>query len=182
WSRNRVASAHFGVDNNSTVMYVPIDEVAWHAAGVNSFSVGIEQAATARQTAEQWADPYSSSMINTQTVPLVAWLCMTLGIPVRFVDAAGINRGEAGITTHHEVSKAKKGTHWDPGPNYPLHEVLAKVDAYIRNQGGKPAATPPASDLGAALRAIADIIENIKRHPVRKGSRGVEVELVQKLL
>jgi hypothetical protein len=125
-------------------------------------------------------------------VPLVAHLVTKHDIPVRFVDAAAINRGEAGITTHAEVSKAKrKSTHWDPGPNYPIDYVVMKVQHFIdffralgrqERVSGPTVPAPPATDTAAALRAIAAIIETIKRRPVKRGERSVRVRLVQKLL
>lgn len=188
WSRNRVASSHFGVDNNSIVQYVDIGEVAWHAGGVNAFSVGIEQAGTASQSAVEWDDEFSRAMINDQTVPLLAWLCAELGIPARFVDAAGILRGDAGITTHAEVSKVYKESagHWDPGPNYPLTRVIQKVatKTYGRDPRQAPP-KPPVQDLGAVLRALTYLVAQIKASPVRLKrpyEKSQRVELIQKLL
>lgn len=187
----RTASAHYGVDNDSVVQYVPDDEVAYHAAGLNEQSIGIEQAGRAAQDAAGWSDHFSQQMIDTQVIPLVAHLVTKHHIPVRFVDAAAINRGEAGITTHAEVSKAKrKSTHWDPGPNYPIHYVVMKVQHFIdwfsavgsQESRSAPVPAPPKADVAAALRAIAEIVESIKRRPVRRGERSVRVRLIQKLL
>lgn len=188
----RTASAHYGVDNDSVVQYVPDDEVAYHAAGLNEQSIGIEQAGTAHQTREAWGDLFSQQMIDTQVVPLLAHLVTKHNVPARFVDAAAINRGEAGITTHAEVSKAKrKSTHWDPGPHYPIDYVVLKVQHFIDwfrhlervNRAQGPVVPPPqTADPAESLRALAAMIETIKKRPVKRGERSVRVRLVQKLL
>jgi N-acetyl-anhydromuramyl-L-alanine amidase AmpD len=137
------SSWHFAVDNDSITQSVPLEERAWHARQVNPYSIGVEQAGRASQTAEQWADPYSLAVIEN-TAQLVAWLCHTLAIPVEFIEADRIREmhedgGAWGITTHAEVSKAfeERGGHWDPGPNYPIGEVIDRIDAILAEQGLK---------------------------------------------
>lgn len=123
----RKASVHFNCDANSTVQSVLLKDIAYGAGGANPTGIHIEQAGYARQTVEQWADPYSQAMILGQVAPLVAKLCVDWQIPVRFVDVAGLKRGDKGLTTHAECAKAFGGDHWDPGPNYPIGQLVEAV-------------------------------------------------------
>ena len=128
---SRNASWHFAVDADSITQSVKIEDVAWHAPGCNSDGIGIEMAGRASQTKAEWADSFSTSMLD-RCAKLVASLCHELGIPATFVDADGLIAGKAGITMHSCVSKAfKKSDHWDPGPNFPIDAFIAKVRAYL---------------------------------------------------
>jgi N-acetyl-anhydromuramyl-L-alanine amidase AmpD len=138
------ASWHFAADNNSITQSVELDCAAWHAGCVNHYSVGIEQAGTARQTREQWFDPYSLAMLHN-VARLVALLCDKLTIPVAYIEADELadwhkrEGGAWGITTHAQVSEAFKvrGGHWDPGPAYPIDWLLQRVDDILAEVGLK---------------------------------------------
>ena len=54
-------SAHYCVDANSVVQCVREKDIAWHARGGNTSSVGVELAGFARQTSAEWADRYSTA-------------------------------------------------------------------------------------------------------------------------
>lgn len=123
------ASAHYVVDNDAIVQCVKENDVAWHAPGANHNGVGIEHVGYARQSAAEWGDPYSSRELIL-SAGLAGGVCARHGIPVAFVDAAGLVRGERGITTHAEVTKAFHGsTHTDPGPWFPMQVYLDMVRA-----------------------------------------------------
>ncbi len=122
------ASWHYAVDSDSITQSVRDEDTAWHAPGVNECAIGVELAGRASQTTEQWADPYSAAVLR-RAAALFADLCRKHSIPVRFVDAAGLQRGEAGITTHAEVSRAfKRSTHTDPGRGFPLSDFLRMIE------------------------------------------------------
>lgn len=123
------ASAHYCVDADSIVCCVPRDRIAWHAPGANRHGIGVEHGGFARQTRMQWLDDYSLSMLHL-SARLVAWLCSAHKIPPRFVAAEQLRRGAPGITTHAEVTRAwpERGTHWDPGPHFPINDYVAWVD------------------------------------------------------
>lgn len=127
------ASWHYADDDDSIVQSVEDQHIAWHAGVVNAYTIGIEQAGRASQTAEQWGDPYSSRMLE-RTALLLAYLSARHGIPLVFVPAAVIasqhqHGGFRGVSTHWEVTKAfrVKGGHTDPGTNYPMAAVLARA-------------------------------------------------------
>jgi len=121
------ASAHYCIDNDTVVQCVRDKDVAWHAPGVNHNSIGLEHAGYAKQGTPEWNDAYSRQMLALSSA-LTAQLCTRYSIPVQFVDALGLTRGQRGITTHRAVSDAfRKSSHWDPGPGFPMSDYLAMV-------------------------------------------------------
>lgn len=125
------ASAHFSVDVNSIVQSVREDDVAWHAKGANHNGIGVEHAGYARQSRAEWLDEYSRAELAL-SAKLVARLCRTYGIPVKWLDADALRAGGGrGITGHWQVTQAFGGTHYDPGPNFPVDEYLAMVSSAL---------------------------------------------------
>jgi len=124
------ASWHYAVDADSIVQSVHDEYIAWHAPGANRTGIGIELAGRARQSAEEWADEFSRETLE-RAARLVAHLCEKWGLPVRFVDREGLQRGELGVTTHLEVSRAfGKSDHTDPGKNFPMEAFLEHVRSH----------------------------------------------------
>jgi hypothetical protein len=152
----RIASTQFVVDNNSTIRCAEWENRVAGAVGANDEGWHIEQAGVAAQSADQWRDDYSTDMVIHQTAPLVAALAQRDGIPLRFVDAAGLKRGQPGVTTHHECWKAFGGdVRTDPGPEYPMTEML--VEAIRLIGGGSPGEDEmSATDVAAIMTRIDD--------------------------
>lgn len=160
------ASAHHNVDDREIWGSVHEHDVAWQAPGANRNGIGIEHAGYARQTADQWQDAYSASMLAL-SAKLVADICERWNIPAEFVDAAGLVAGRRGITTHAAVTQAfHKSTHTDPGPNFPISYYLERVraelghapqEAPVVKVNAKPVAviTHPTWD-GAYIEVCAD--------------------------
>lgn len=130
------SSAHVCGDNDSRVGCVHDDDIAWHAPGANHNGLGYEFAGYASQRADQWADSYSEAELHIAA----AWFAERAAfykLPIAFRDAADLLAGgerRRGITTHWEVTKAyKRGTHTDPGPNFPMGHFLELV-----RSGGSP--------------------------------------------
>lgn len=118
------ASWHYAIDLDSIVQCVQDKDVAWHAPGVNHNGIGFEHAGFAKQTDPEWRDDYSTRMLRLSAA-LCADRCGKYNIPVRFVDADGLRRGERGVTTHAEVTEAfRKTTHSDPGKWFPMDRYL----------------------------------------------------------
>lgn len=123
------ASWHACFDDDSTIECVPQEHVAWAAPGLNRRGIQLEHAGFARQTPEQWFDPFSRRMLKRSALYAAA-ACKRWDIPVRFVDAEGLMRGERGITTHYQVTKGPgKGrtTHVDPGKGFPMSTYLDMI-------------------------------------------------------
>jgi N-acetyl-anhydromuramyl-L-alanine amidase AmpD len=121
-------SAHYIVDSDSIVQCVTESLRAWHCGHTgNDRGIGIELCGRAGQTAEQWADPISAATLAL-AARLVRSICDRRGLPMVYVDAAGLRAGESGITTHAAVGEAWRQTsHRDPGPGFPLAAFVAAV-------------------------------------------------------
>jgi hypothetical protein len=123
------ASWHACFDDDSTIECVPQEHVAWAAPGLNRRGIQLEHAGFARQSADEWFDPFSRRMLKRSAIYAAA-ACKRWSIPVVFVDAAGLARGERGITTHYQVTKGPgKGrtNHTDPGRGFPMSTYLDMV-------------------------------------------------------
>jgi len=140
------ASAHYCIDDATTIQCVREQDVAWAAPGSNHNGVHLEHAGYASQTPSQWDDVYSRAVLERSAV-LCARICERHHIPVIYVDAEGLLRGERGVTTHAQVTKAcslaktrnartspfykAKTTHTDPGPNFPMVSYLGTVRSFL---------------------------------------------------
>lgn len=124
------ASPHFNIDLDSIVQSVRIHDVAWTAPGANHNGIHLEHAGRASQAPRDWLDPYSVAML-ARSAKLAGHLCRAYKIPVRYVTPAMLKDGKRGITTHHAVTIAfRKGTHTDPGKDFPMAMYLGLVRAY----------------------------------------------------
>lgn len=120
-------SAHFCVDARTVIQCVDEGDIAWHARGGNTTSIGVELAGTAKQTPDEWADAYSRAVLR-RAARLVAELATRHDVPVRRIGARELRTGERGITGHIDVSLAfHRSDHWDPGPSFPWDVFLRRV-------------------------------------------------------
>lgn len=124
------ASAHYCVDPTDIVQCVNDMDVAWHAPGANNDGIGIEMAGFAKWTLDDWHLDAHMQMLDN-TAKLTAELCDKYGLPTAYIDSATLLTPafRLGITTHRQVSIAYKGTHTDPGENFPMAEFLNMVEA-----------------------------------------------------
>jgi N-acetyl-anhydromuramyl-L-alanine amidase AmpD len=129
WFQSHVSrvSAHYCVDANGIIQCVREPNVAWHARGGNTTSIGVELAGFARQTSLDWDDGYSrAELVRAST--LVADICRRRRIPVRWLTPDDLRSGRRGITGHADVSAAyRQSDHWDPGPGFPVESCLDRV-------------------------------------------------------
>jgi len=122
------ASSGYVVDDDSIVQCVKDEHIAWHAPGVNPRSIGIEQAGYAKQTRDEWLDPYGQRMLAL-VAKLVAAKARQFNIPLVWLTPADILAGKRGLCEHIDVTHAYPhlGTHVDCGPGYPKDIVLAQA-------------------------------------------------------
>jgi hypothetical protein len=102
--------------------------VAWAAPNANRNGIHLEHAGYAAQSAADWSDPYSETMLQL-SAPLAADICTRWKIPIVFCPAVDIANGHGGITTHAEVTIAYHtvGGHTDPGPGFPMAHYINLV-------------------------------------------------------
>lgn len=97
------------------------------APGANEDGLHVEIAGYAKWTTEQWYRNAPGALAQLPGV-LRAW-SDAYGIPLRYVDWQGLKRGERGVTTHADVTRAFSGGsgHMDPGKGFPLEDMLARA-------------------------------------------------------
>lgn len=161
--RDRGASAHECIDDNSVVGCVLDGDVAWAAPSANSLGYHFEMAGYASQSTNEWLDAYGHDMLRI-AAPRVRAKADEKGIPIVFRRAPELVMELPGITTHYECSKAFGGDHWDPGPGFP-------IDYFISLVLGQPAAVPPSTPRPKGL-AVFDPPLQIRAFLVRPAAIG----------
>lgn len=121
------ASSHTCVDQEGrSAIYVPDLRKAWHSAGFNSVSLGVEQIGFAIQNF--WPDAQMK-----KTAKYLAYWSKKFGIQL---DERGQVNGfqvvKAGVVTHAQLGAAGGGHH-DPGENYNVSKVLYHARYYLRS-------------------------------------------------
>jgi N-acetyl-anhydromuramyl-L-alanine amidase AmpD len=121
------ASAHLCIDNNSIVQCVFDNDIAFAAPGVNSDGIQLELAGFARQTREDWLDPYSVLVLEN-AANATAQYCLKYDIPIKHLTDQELGAGGKGIVGHVQATRVyKKSTHTDPGEGFPWDHFLARV-------------------------------------------------------
>lgn len=127
------ASAHYIVGPDAVYACVDEGDRAWHVGKPgNGLALGVEQVGFARYTADEWAAPPQQAML-ANVVELLADICRRTGIPAVCLSVDDARApGATGILTHATMGKAFGGSnHWDPGPHFPLDDVLARVRSLL---------------------------------------------------
>lgn len=120
WFQNPDAqvSSHICTDGDgNTARYVYDLHKAWHCAGYNSVSLGIEQIGHASQ--KTWPKAQLK-----KTAQWIAWWSIKYGIPIQHSTSHGVCR--------HSDLGSKGGNHDDPGAGYDLARVLRYARWYRR--------------------------------------------------
>lgn len=121
------ASSHVCVDADGTsARFVSDERKAWHCAGYNSVSLGVEQIGRASQ--QSW----TRDEIR-ETARWVAYWSRQHHIPIRRGQVAGGRVIRSGVVTHADLGMAGGGHH-DPGGGYPLQGLLNLAKFYRGKQ------------------------------------------------
>lgn len=130
-SSPRTASVHFCTDNNSTVRTARDTDRVAGAGGANDIGLHVEIAGYAGQTRQQWLDAYSRAAMD-RTARLFAEVAHKYwGIPPRtLTDAQLRSKTTPGIVTHAQCVRVFGGTHWDPGPHFPMEFFIGLCKGY----------------------------------------------------
>lgn len=136
----RPSSAHYCIDNNSTVQCVRDGDTAWAAKGANANGLHFELAGYARQSKDEWLDQYGHDLLK-RAARLMAVKALAYGIPARRLTAQQIRNGERGICGHGDVTAAfpPGSGHTDPGAAFPWMYFLALVREAVAALQPKPA-------------------------------------------
>lgn len=131
----RQASAHICVDNDSIVQCVLDNNVAWAAPGANKDGIHIEMAGYAKQTKAEWMDAYSTLVLE-RTADATAQYCLKYDIPPNHLSNTELgDTVTKGIVSHAQVTDVfKKGSHTDPGKNFPWEYFIARVHANLEKR------------------------------------------------
>lgn len=149
-SYNPRASWHRFVDPATVALFVPLNIIAWHAAGGNSRSIGYEQAGYASFTREQWLVPDGLRQLDLLAQQIVKDGLSKVGIQwLSDAEVKAVLDGNStivGLCTHEQVSRLSGRTsRTDPGRGYPKDVLLEFVDWYhpdTPRPGTVPAPTP----------------------------------------
>lgn len=97
------------------------------APGANEKGLHVEVAGYAKWTRDQWYQNAPGAL--DKLVAVLSHWSDAYGIPLRHVDAEGLRRGDMGVTTHADVTRAFSGGagHTDPGKGFPLDDVLERA-------------------------------------------------------
>ncbi|HEX8830690.1 MAG TPA: N-acetylmuramoyl-L-alanine amidase [Longimicrobium sp.] len=146
-------SAHLCIDSDSIVQCVLDNNVAFAAPGANHDGIQIELAGFAKQTREQWLDPFGVLLLD-KAANATAQYCLKYGIPVRQLTNEQLADGESkGIVGHRQVSMVfNKSTHMDPGPNFPWDFFIKRVQQHFDTRA-KALGLVPAPALTPAVPA-----------------------------
>ena len=124
----RPASAHLCIDNNSIVQCVFDNDIAFAAPGANSDGIQLELAGFARQSREEWLDPYGVLLLEN-AANAAAQYCLKYDIPVTHLTDDELKAGQKGLIGHVQASRVfKKSDHTDPGEGFPWDHFLDRVN------------------------------------------------------
>lgn len=120
------ASSHVCTDGDgNSARYVADTAKAWHCAGYNSVSLGIEQIGRAAQSS------WSPDEIR-ESARWVAYWSRKHGIPIRRGAVTGGRVVKSGVVTHADLG-VTGGGHHDPGAGYPVADLL-RLAAFYRSR------------------------------------------------
>lgn len=127
---DRKVSAHLCLDNNSIVQCVFDNDIAFAAPGANQDGLQLELAGFARQTRDDWMDPFSILVLEN-AANATAQYCIKYDIPIRHLTNDELRTGQKGIVGHVQVSEVfKESDHTDPGEGFPWDHFLERVKHY----------------------------------------------------
>lgn len=129
--RSDSVSSHYYVDNNSIVQSIDTRYKAWHAGSSqgNTYGISYEITGTNSKSRQWWLDNVAWDLLAKQiAADMKLW-----GIANRHLTVDQMRAGSyTGIVTHDDMRRAWGGTtHTDPGSNFPMDYLIAKVNKYL---------------------------------------------------
>jgi len=117
----RSVSSHYCCDDDSVVQCVDLDDVAWTVGNRpgNYRGINWEFAGFARQTIDEWLDPFGRAMFG-QAAPIIRSDSARFHIPLVRCAIADLLAFRPGVTSHNDLRIAFGVTdHTDPGGAFP---------------------------------------------------------------
>lgn len=167
---DRQASWHDTVDSDTRIRMLPWEYTAFHVAGFNSPSVGLEIATQARR----WADvpgPWKGAILLNAAGVVREWR-EQLGIPTRLITAAEARAGASGILGHALLDPARRS---DPGPAFDWDALF-----FLATYETPPPPTTPEPTPGAPMPGRVTIETTVVE--LEPGASGPHVRKLQQLL
>lgn len=124
-------SSHYYADADTIIQMLDTKLQAWHAGSTqgNQHAISYEFTGLNSWTREKWLANVDWDKAARQ----MARDCKAHDIDAKTLTIAQMNDGRStGIVTHDQMRRAWGGTtHTDPGPNFPMDHLLAKVRAEL---------------------------------------------------
>lgn len=138
-------------DDVEIVQSVADDNTPWSASNANSYALHHCFAGSyAAWSRGKWLETDARDGKNedaelTLGARQIAFWCQQRGIPAQWIGGNGIPWGREGICGHMDFG-SWGGGHHDPGPNFPVDELLRRVNAFLG--GSAPAPLPAPAPVG----------------------------------
>ncbi len=174
-------SAHYFVDSNSVVQCVRTSDQA-HTARSQGNRRGIQYELCGRAGSQDWQSPYSQAML-ARAAKQAARDAQKWGIPVRHLTVAQVAAGAKGFCGHWDITRAfpqDRGSHTDPGKNFPWSQFLDMVRAELNPQEENVALADDKFKLTplAARELGGDYAKNYAKDPEITGATALNLMLI----
>jgi peptidoglycan hydrolase-like protein with peptidoglycan-binding domain len=140
-------SYHAVVDDLKLLKIVGEGDRPWAAANANDFAFHLCGAGTfAGWSRGKWLETDARDGKNedaqlTNLAKVCAWWCDKYRIPPVWIGGKGIPWGRDGICGHADFG-AWGGGHHDPGPNFPVDELIRRTNLILSNSAIAPLPAP----------------------------------------
>ncbi|AGL13887.1 N-acetylmuramoyl-L-alanine amidase [Actinoplanes sp. N902-109] len=127
-------STHFFHDSDATVQCVRTKDQA-HTARTQGNRRGVHHELCTRAGSANWSDAYHQAML-ARVARQAARDAKKWGIPVRHLTVDQVAAGEKGFCGHVDITRAfpaDRGTHTDPGTDFPWSQFLDMVRAEMED-------------------------------------------------
>lgn len=162
------ASGHVGADTDSICRYVADGDTAWCAPGMNADGLHLELAGRAGQTKGDWADAASKAILANGALAAAEWV-IEHDIPMRWLTDDELRAGKRGFSCHAQGTRVYRGTHTDPGRNFPFEEFMRLVRAFVAALTKKPVAAPAKTPAKPAAKpALLDVDGSLGPKTIRR--------------